>query len=488
MRGTPGPRAHSAGDVKESRASHSDAGSVGRRFLTLGGGEAVARLSAFAATVYLARTLSPAMYGVVGVVMGVLLYLSQLADGGIELVGVPLVTRSRDRVSDVAGPILSIRFILALVLVAIVVVVGLGVLPQPDGVILTIAAFSLPLTALSVRWIHIGLERTAGIAVARTAGELIALLVIVLFVHGAGDVAFVPLALFIGSAVTSFFLLVSLQRSGIRLEWKWAPLEVAPILVRSRRLVAFTLLGLLLFNFDLIYLRIRSGAEAAGFYAAAYTMISFAANLIVAFAHTVLPTLTRLEQDVTKRSALYETVCAQAYALALPVGVGTWYVSGQVIEQVFGRAYLPGVIALQWLAIGIPLAALRELPVVALIAAGREGALIRINAIAAACNVALVLASVPRYGLAGAAGATAATELIRLALASHFAHKSGYPVVPIRRLFKSSVGSAVMVAALVAVAPRTLWTSVPLGVATYLVSMILLRAIRLNGRVPSLSV
>lgn len=461
---------------------------VGARFMTLGGGEAVARLCAFLATVYLARTLPPSLYGIVGVAMGVMLYLVQLADGGIELVGVTEIARARDRVASVAAPVLSLRTVLAAGLTGVVVLAGVTILPQPDGAILASSSLALLAAGLSTRWIHLGLERAGGIAVSRTVGEVVALVLIVLLVRGAGDVAWVPLAQFVGACTTSLLLLLALQRTGIRIPWRWDPASAKPIFARSRLLVGFTLLGLLLFNFDLIYLRIRTGADAAGYYAAGYTLISFAANLIVAFAHTVLPTLTRLEGEPERRNALFRQVTAQAFALALPVGAGAWFVSEQVIRQVFGSAYLPGVVALQWLAWSIPIAALRELPVVALIAAGAERALLTVNAVTAVFNVALVLAVIPRYGLVGAAGATVATELIRLALASHFARRAGYPLLPPVRVAKASAATALMVAVLVLVAPATLWTSIPLGVAVYALGMVVVRGVRFEGRLPALSV
>lgn len=461
---------------------------VGARFVALGSGEAMARLCAFAATVYLARTLSPAMYGIVGVAMGVMLYLHQVADGGIELVGVPIIARDRDRATEIAEPVLAVRFVAALSLAAIVIVAGLIVLPQPDGAVMASSSLALLFTGLSARWVHLGLERASGVAVARTVGEVVALLGVLVLVQDAGDVGMVPLAQFIGAGVTAFILLYALRKSGYGLRWRWNLLEVAPTFARARPLIGFTLLGLLLFNFDLIYLRLRTGAEAAGYYAAAYTMISFAANLIVAFAHTVLPTLTRLERAPEERNTLFVTVCAQAFALALPLGVGTWYVATQVVQQIFGAAYLPGAVALKWLAWSIPLAALRELPVVALIAAGKEGSLLRVNAVTAACNVALVVATVPRFGLAGAAGATVATECIRFVLATHFARRAGYPLLPIRRVVKAAVASLAMGIALVVIAPRALWTSIPLGGAVYTLSLLSMGAISIRRRIPVLSV
>ena len=65
--------------------------------------------------------------------------------------------------------------------------------------------------------------------------------------------AYSPLATFAGAAATSLILLWTLDRRGVRLPWRWAPREAAPVFARARHLVGFTLLGLLLFNFDLIY-------------------------------------------------------------------------------------------------------------------------------------------------------------------------------------------------------------------------------------------
>ena len=73
------------------------AGRVGRAFVALGSGEVAARLIAFAGTLYVARTLGPSRYGVIGFALAVLLYLQRLADAGFDLgVGVREVAAHRD--------------------------------------------------------------------------------------------------------------------------------------------------------------------------------------------------------------------------------------------------------------------------------------------------------------------------------------------------------------------------------------------------------
>jgi O-antigen/teichoic acid export membrane protein len=346
------------------------------------------------------------------------------------------------------------------------------------------------MTALSTRWVHLGLERTDWVAGARVLGEGVALVLVLVLVRGAGDIATVPLAYLIGAAVTSLLLLAALRARGlsfpVRVDWATA----RPVFERSRHLVGFTLLGLLLYNFDLIFLRFVSGPTAAGYYAAAYTLISFAANLTVAFAHTVLPALTRLEAVPAERDELYRTSIAQGFAVTLPAAVGGFVVAAQILDQIFGASYLPGTAAMQWLAWAIPLAALREIPIVALIAAGRESVMLRINAITVVWNVALNVALVPKLGLVGAAAATVVTEVIRLALAMRYTRQAGFDVSGLmRRLWKPVTASAVMLAVLVFLRPSTLWASLALGGATYAVALLAVGGVRVGrGAIPTLRV
>lgn len=461
---------------------------IGRRFLALGGGEIVARLLSFAAMIYLARVLSPALYGVIGVMMGVMLYLGQLADGGLELVGMPYVARHRDRAGAAAAPLLSLRVALAVALTALTAVVALTLLPEPDGPLLAVASLGMVATALSTRWVHLGLEGARPVALARTAGEALTLGAIVMLVRGSEDVALVPVAQVAGALFTSLALLAALRSRGVVVPFRWSPVEAIPVFRRSVSLVGFTLLGLLLFNFDLIFLRIVAGAGDAGLYAAAYTLVAFAANVIVAFAHTVLPALVRLEGDRSARDTVYATACAQAFALAVPVGVGAAYVAPLLIGTVFGPEYSAAAPALSWLAIAIPLAALRELPIIGLLATHREDRLLRVNALTVVANVALVTAFVPHFGLVGAAVCTVITELLRLALAVRYAREIGLPLVSPARLLRPAAAAGVMAVVLLLVAPPSIWVAVPAGAAVFGASLALMGGVRMVRGVPALNV
>lgn len=462
---------------------------ITRSFAGLAIGEAVARVLAFVGTLVIARQLGPAMYGIIGVMSGVLLYFNQVADAGIELSGVPAVARAPDRAGPLASATLTFRLLLATAVTFVVVVVGLAVLPQPDGAILAIYALSLTSVAASTRWLLIGLQRPGAVAAARIVGEALGLALLLLLVRDVGDAASVPLAFVIGVGCSSLLMLVGVRRQGVVLRWAPDWPTCRPLFERAPHLVGFTLLGLLLFNFDLIYLRVMTGATPAGHYAAAYTFIAFASNLAVAWSHSVMPELARLDDRLDERSQVYATSLALAATVTLPVMVGGILLAGPIIAFVFGPGYEPAATALRWLLAAVPLAAFRELAVAALIgAAGGERRLLRVNALSVGLNVALVVPLVPMFGLAGAAAATVGTEVVRLAMAARYARAAGFHAPGLRRYWRPGAAVVVMAAVVVAVGPAPMPVLVGAGAGAYALVLWGTGALRLERGRPRLRV
>lgn len=439
-----------------------------RTFLNLAAGETIARALAFVAMLVVARRLGPAMYGVIGVTSGIMLYLNQIADAGVELAGVPAVARQRDRLSELVSSVLSGRVLLAGVLTALVVVVGLFAFPQPDGAILAIYSLGLVFVALGTRWVFLGLQQASWVAAARISGELTALALIVITLGGVGDVAVVPVAAVIGLAVATCAMLFGLRGLDVHPRLTSDREASRTLFARGPHLVGFTLLGLVLFNADLIYLRFVAGQSAAGYYAAAYTFIAFAANLSVAWAHSVMPTMARYERTDTGRNDVYETSMLLAYTVALPVAVGGILTATPLIRLVFGGDYAPAVPALVWLLPAVPIAAVREIAVVGLIGTeGGERRLVRINAICAAFNIAILIPVVPVYGLIGAAVVTVLTEILRLTIAFRFAVEAGYRPPGVVRFAKPTLAAGAMVPALTLLGDRPFPLLLTVGAAVY---------------------
>lgn len=190
-------------------------------------------------------------------------------------------------------------------------------------------------------------------------------------------------------------------------------------------MVAAALLGLLIYNSDLILLRLIRGPTVAGYYAAAYIPVSLPVNLGLAYRVSLLPTLTRVVDSRTKRLELYHTATAHMFAAGFPIAVGGSLLAPKLMTSVFGASYEPAAGPLQLLIWSVPLCLLRDIPLVALMAAGRESRVLRLTAWATALNLLLNALLIPAYGMYGGAAATVMTEGARMVTAAAAARDEG---------------------------------------------------------------
>ena len=244
--------------------------------------------------------------------------------------------------------------------------------------------------------------------------------------------------------------------------------------------MAFTLLGLLLYNIDLIILRYLAGEAAAGQYAAAYVLISFCANLMVAYSHTVLPALAQDGPPTAGTAATYASALVTACVLTMPVAIGGALIAPLIVQLVFGAEYAPGATALGLLVLAVPIGALREVAVAALIARRQEPALLRVNIVAVVANVSLIAALVPRFGLAGAAAATVASEVVRLGVALAAAGTAIPGPFPVRRLAACLAAGAGMGGAIVLAGLRDSLVAVAVGGVVYPALLVLLGLVKVT--------
>ncbi len=462
---------------------------VALNFLALGSGEALARIVAFGATVYVARTLGASAYGVLELAGAIILYFSRVADGGFDLgLGVREMAARPTEASELASSALTARTLISVGLVAAIGAVGLLLLPAPEGPVL--AAYSLTLLAVGLgsRWVHVGKERTRLVAIARTVGEAGFVLLVLAAVRSPEHLIRVPFAKFAGDLLAAVILLVGVYRLGIRIRPKLDLARLKPLARRAAPLVLSAFFGLMIYNADLIFIRAFRGQADVGHYAAAYTLISFISNLGIAYSLSLLPTLTRLTTRRDEQMGLYHTAHAHVFAVGFPIAVGGALLAAPIIGLVFGSEYAPGAAALAILIWSIPIALLRDLPITALLSGGREDVILRLTGQAAGINLVLNFALVPTLGIAGAAIATVVTEGARMWLAVRAAGRLSFHGPSVTRYLRPVAAAAAMAIALWVLGPRSAPISVAVGGIAYLLALWVAGGIRWRDGGPSLDV
>ncbi len=419
-------------------------------------------------------------YGVVALAGAVLLYFSHLADFGLDTLGVSEVAKDRGRVGALVPSLVLGRLAVAAVLWLGLVAVGLPVLPQPEGAIIAASGAALLFRATNVRWALIGIERPAWVALSRVGGELLQALVILTVIVGAGDLVLVPAAQVAGDAFAALLLVFALGRLG-PLPLRWEPEAAMPVFRAARPLVLHALLALLVFNCDLILLRFFRDASTVGFYAAAYTLVSFLSNMGVSFGYSLLPAYARLSARSDERDALYRSSLAQAAAATLPMAVGGTLVAGGLIALVFGSGYSASVLPLRILLWSVPAVWMRASVQMALVAQGRQRDVLRVTVIGAALTVVLDLLVIPRWGMAGAAVVTVTTELVRIALVMWWGRRAGLPLPSPARFARGLLASVAMGALVWVLSPRAhVLATVAAGGVAYAILLVMVGAVRIG--------
>jgi len=474
--------------VTESSGSRHDA-AVGRSFLKLGTGEALARLVAFGATAYLARRLGADVYGIIALASAILLYLTSITECGVEMLGISDVARQPSGIAAFLPSILVARLMIAAALMLLVTGTGLLLLPQPDGALLAGYSLTLGAVALGTQWVHLGLEQTGSVAMVRVSTEALTALLIVLLVRGPGDAGAAPLAAVIGQSAGAFVFLRLLPggASGFRAAMRSD--VVAAVFRRSWPLVLHGLLGLAIFNSDFLFLRVFRDSASVGYYAVAYLLVSFFLNLGVSYSMGLLPVLSRLRSVPEAERRLHDNAMAQTFAGSLPVAIGGCLLAHQFIDLLFGRGYQPAALGLQILIWCIPVALFRNVAQAVLISHDRQGHLLRTVGVAAGLNLLLNVMLIPRWGMTGAAVATVLTEAVRTVVVLGYSRGTGLPFTSWRRFWRTAAAGATMAAVLALTSAVPWWGAVALGALVYGVVLTLLGGLRFRrGALPDLAV
>ena len=318
-----------------------------RNFLALGSGEMVSRLIAFAATVYIARVLGADGYGVIAFAVGINLYFSKIADFAIESVGAKEIARNRQSLAQLASAVMGVRIALALFVTALSVLAVQLLVPEPERSVLSLYLLTMIPIAASTKWIHVGLEDTRPIGIARVLGETLGLAIVLAVMLHSADLWAPPVAQIASEALIAFILMMVLRRRGHVFKISWNPGTALPVFKAALPLLVHTLLGLLIYNSDLIFLRLFRDSEQLGYYAAAYTLISLLSNLGIAYGMSLLPTLTRIGAGTAEEKDLYHTALAQVYAVCFPVAIGGCLLAERIIGLAFGPQYSASILVLQ---------------------------------------------------------------------------------------------------------------------------------------------
>lgn len=442
-------------------------------FLALGSGEIAARLVAFFATTYLARTLGPDGFGVIGFALALAAYLGLAVRAGFDEVGARDVARSPTRATEIALGATLVRLVLATLAMGAIALVSL-VLPKPPLVRLVVVLTGLSFfsLALDTAWVYKGLGRTTAVGLALVVGQVGYLGFVVATVHRPEDLAWVPLAQVGGELITAGLLLVPLIRRKVRPDFR----EGLAILRRSGFVLLTRLLRTMIYTFDMLLIALWLGERELGLYAAAYRFCNLLLAVAAAMQMAFLPAFARINDRSEYRLMAARSLRLSA-VIAVPVVVGGSLIAAPLLALVFGASYAAGAAPFRLLLVSIGFIFLYGTIHNLLLALGRLRDGTRILAVAATANVGLNLLLIPRYGLVGAATATVIAEGLVILLGYGILARSGLRL-PVSPVVPSLLAAGAMALVLqLAGAKGNLLVAIVLGAVVYTIILWAVRGI-----------
>lgn len=445
-----------------------------RNFSTLSGAEAIKVTLAAFVTVYLARVLGAAGFGIYGFALAVLGYLTAVVDGGSMLLGTRDVASSdRSAIPSHVRAILSLRLALAAMsLVALLIFIL--VIREPaivKGVLLLMSPLLFTL-AFTIDWVFYGVEKVGAVARATIARAVLMLIGVLVFVRRPDQLWIVPIAQAASEAAGLVVLWRAYGREfgdqtrprprpprfdleGARDRFQQgAPMALAQILRAVNYWFSVVLIGLLLED------------EAVGHYVGAQRLMLFLLGFASLYFLTYLPLIAgALRHASAEVAPIVSRSIRLTVSLTIPLALGATLLATPIVALVYGPAYVDATRSFQILIWVLPLVIAGAHFRNVLIAANLQRVDLACVGLSALTNVAATVWLVGRLGPPGAAVAMVASEVILLVL--------GYAAVA-RRVARPVIAPhlpAPLAASLVM--GTAVWWAEPLGLpATILVGML----------------
>jgi O-antigen/teichoic acid export membrane protein len=290
---------------------------------------------------------------------------------------------------------------------------------------------------------------------------------------------------YLAAQVASALLVLTMLALSV---WNLTPIE-ARVLSKSvtveKEVVAFsiTAFGMAAVDFvltqtDKIVLGCYLNPAQVGIYAVAMGMVAFVPIALQSVNQTFAPTIAELHANGNHEvlQQLYATLTKWILVLTLPMAF-TMIVFARPLIGLFGRAFEAGAIVLIIGAVGQLFNCAVGSVGYLLLMSGHEVQLIKIQACNAVAMVALNLLLVPRFGITGAAAASAVSVIVTNLWCLAAVHR-GLKLQPYNASYKKLVAPAIVCAILLAVllhaSSRThsLWAIASLGFSSAYISFL----------------
>lgn len=442
-------------------------------------GDVIDKLIYLVLVIYLTRYLGAIGFGKYSFVLAFLVFFRIVTDLGINMILVREVCRDPTKASKLMGNAAVIKLVLSFSAIALAAII-ISLLPSPTdtttyvyilSAILLFDSFSL----LFSRIFQVELKMKYFV-LANLIYRALSAGLIFLIIFSKGTLLQIIIVLVFSSFIrlmVNYLCSRKFVRPKFKIDfelWRFLARESWPLALAGIFIIIFT-------RIDQVMLSMMRGDAAVGYYAASVNLVEALGIIPNAFMLSVFPLLSRFfatSRDIHKRT--YALSFKYMAILAIPIAVGTTLLANPIIPFIYGNQFLPSVIVLQILIWANVFIFTGTIHYQLLISASKQKYGFLFSGTTAVLNVVLNLGLIPRYGIVGAAIATAISLGTGAIIPLFPTATRAYAIALWRSILKPIIASAVMAVYIYYVRPE-LALAIVGGIAIFIAAMLLIRGI-----------
>ena len=247
-------------------------------------------------TILLTRFLGPVGYGQYTFVLVFVTMFGVIGDWGLSIITIREASKHVEDAGKIIGNVLVIRMAMSIV-AAIASIVAIHVLPYDPALRVLVSIASVYLLAISIKTsfqivftVKLKLQNWA---ISEIAANLVALLLVVLFIKNSGELPQILWAFNLGHIFAAIVAaILAKQLLPVKLSWKREESKylLSEALPMGAILVLFTIYN----RMDTLILNYYHGDDAVGIYGAAYRIFEVLILGAAYFTNSILPLISKL--------------------------------------------------------------------------------------------------------------------------------------------------------------------------------------------------
>lgn len=313
------------------------------------------------------------------------------------------------------------------------------------------------------------------VSIAELLGRLVQLGLVFLFIKLSCGFLMIVATISVSSAlnlILVFWWAHKYCRLGLSFDWSYWK----KVLARSYPLAAASVLVMIYFSSDSLFLSMLKPAADVGIYRLPYKILESLIFFPAMFVGLIMPLLANSAQaDPVKFKNIFQRGSDVLMIFAVPLVAGTFTLSPAVIDLLGGGKYSESAMIFNILIIAVGIIFFGTLFSYVLIALEKQKLLLWISAVGAVFNVAANLILIPRYSYYAAAATTVLTEALVVVLMATAIYRFFHWLPSFKIIFKCLLASLIMMGALWFLAGYNLILLCVVALAVYFSALYLLR-------------